>query len=53
MRYPPTISILENHSVTSQDFIKFWSKIFVFVLLVLIENSQGFETFDVYLKALL
>jgi hypothetical protein len=25
--------------ITSQDFIKFWSEIFVFVLLVLIEIS--------------
>jgi hypothetical protein len=32
-------------SVTSQDFIKFWGKFFAFVLLVLIENSQGFKTF--------
>jgi hypothetical protein len=31
--------------VTSQDFIKFWSEIFVFVLLVLIEISQGFNFF--------
>jgi hypothetical protein len=31
--------------VTTQDFIKFWGKIFVFILLVLIENSQGFKTF--------
>jgi hypothetical protein len=32
-------------SVTSQDFIKFWGIFFAFVLLVLIENSQGFKTF--------
>jgi hypothetical protein len=32
--------------VTTQDFIKFWGKIFVFILLVLIENSQGFKTFE-------
>jgi hypothetical protein len=31
--------------VTTQDFIKFWGKIFVFILLVLIENPQGFKTF--------
>jgi hypothetical protein len=31
--------------VTTQDFINFWGKIFVFILLVLIENSQGFKTF--------
>jgi hypothetical protein len=31
--------------VTTQDFIKFWGKIFVFILLVLIENSQGFKNF--------
>jgi hypothetical protein len=30
--------------VTSQDFIKFWGEIFVFV--VLIEISQGFKTFE-------
>jgi hypothetical protein len=32
--------------VTTQDFIKFWGKIFIFILLVLIENSQGFKTFE-------
>jgi hypothetical protein len=32
--------------VTTQDFIKFWGKIFVFILLVLIENSQGFKTVE-------
>jgi hypothetical protein len=32
-------------SVTTQDFIKFWGKIFVFILLALIENLQGFKTF--------
>jgi hypothetical protein len=32
-------------AVTTQDFIKFWGKIFIFILLVLIENSQGFKTF--------
>jgi hypothetical protein len=31
--------------VTTQDFIKFWGKIFAFVLLEMIEFSQGFETF--------
>jgi hypothetical protein len=31
--------------VTTQDFINFWGKIFVFILLVLIENLQGFKTF--------
>jgi hypothetical protein len=34
-----------GYRVTSQDFIKFWGKIFIFILLVLIENSQGFKTF--------
>jgi hypothetical protein len=34
-----------NNSVTSPDFIKFWGEIFVFVLYVLIEISQGFKTF--------
>jgi hypothetical protein len=32
--------------VTTQDFIKFWGKFFVFILLVLIENLQGFKTFE-------
>jgi hypothetical protein len=32
-------------NVTTQNFINFWGKIFVFILLVLIENSQGFKTF--------
>jgi hypothetical protein len=36
---------LVHRLVTTQDFIKFWGKIFVFILLVLIENSQGFKTF--------
>jgi hypothetical protein len=36
----------KNIIVTTQDFIKFWGKIFVFILLVLIENSQGFKTFE-------
>jgi hypothetical protein len=31
--------------VTTQDFIKFWGKIFAFVLLEMIEFSQGFKTF--------
>jgi hypothetical protein len=31
--------------VTSQDFIKFWGKIFAFVLLKMIGNSQGFKIF--------
>jgi hypothetical protein len=31
--------------VTTQDFIKFWGKIFVFILLEMIEISQGFKTF--------
>jgi hypothetical protein len=30
--------------VTSQDFIKFWGNFFI--LLVLIEISQGFRTFE-------
>jgi hypothetical protein len=38
--------------VTTQDFINFWGKIFVFVLLEMIGFSQGFKTFWVYLKAL-
>jgi hypothetical protein len=32
--------------VTSQDFIKFWGKFFAFVLLEMVENSQGFKTFE-------
>jgi hypothetical protein len=32
--------------VTSQDFIKFWGNFFAFVLLVLIDFSQGFKTFE-------
>jgi hypothetical protein len=35
----------ESGNVTSQDFIKFWGNFFVFILLVLIGNSQGFKTF--------
>jgi hypothetical protein len=31
--------------VTTQDFINFWGKIFVFVLLEMFGNSQGFKTF--------
>jgi hypothetical protein len=31
--------------VTTQDFVKFWGKNFAFVLLEMIENSQGFKTF--------
>jgi hypothetical protein len=31
--------------VTTQDFVKFWGKFFVFILLGLIENSQGFKNF--------
>jgi hypothetical protein len=33
-------------AVTTQDFIKFWGKIFAFVLLEMIEISQGFKTFE-------
>jgi hypothetical protein len=33
--------------VTTQDFIKFWGKFFcAFVLLEMIEISQGFKTFE-------
>jgi hypothetical protein len=35
-----------NPNVTSKDFIKFWGKFFVFVLLEMIENSQRFKTFE-------
>jgi hypothetical protein len=31
--------------VTTQDFIKFWGKIFAFVLPEMNGNSQGFKTF--------
>jgi hypothetical protein len=34
-----------KENVTSQDFIKFWREIFVFVLFVLIEISQRLKTF--------
>jgi hypothetical protein len=43
--YHHPMKLSERADVTSQDFIKFWGKIFVFVLLVLIELSQGFKTF--------
>jgi hypothetical protein len=39
--------------VTSQDFIKFWGKFFAFVLLVLIENSQGCKTFELFKSSIL
>jgi hypothetical protein len=32
--------------VTTQDFIKFWGNFFAFVLLEMIEISQGFKTFE-------
>jgi hypothetical protein len=32
--------------VTTQDFIKFWGKFFAYVLLEMIEISQGFKTFE-------
>jgi hypothetical protein len=32
-------------AVTTQDFVKFWGKIFALVLLEMIEISQGFKTF--------
>jgi hypothetical protein len=41
-----TCILIIRFCVTTQDFIKFWGKIFVFILLVLIENSQGFKTFE-------
>jgi hypothetical protein len=34
-------SSLYVKNVTTQDFIKFWGKIFVFILLVLNENFTG------------
>jgi hypothetical protein len=42
---------LLNHEVkfvfvTTQDFINFWGKFFVFVLLEMIGISQGFKTFE-------
>jgi hypothetical protein len=40
----PTLTATKD-GVTTQDFIKFWGKIFVFILLVLIENPQGFKNF--------
>jgi hypothetical protein len=38
--------MVDTLDVTTQDFVNFWGKIFVFILLVLIENSQGFKTFE-------
>jgi hypothetical protein len=32
--------------VTTQDFINFWGNFFAFVLLEMIEISQGFKTFE-------
>jgi hypothetical protein len=34
-----------GQGVTTQDFIKFWGKIFAFVLLEMIGISQGFKNF--------
>jgi hypothetical protein len=39
------VPVFEGYLVTTQDFIKFWGKIFVFVLLEMIRISQGFKTF--------
>jgi hypothetical protein len=33
-------------NVTTQDFVKFWGKFFVFDLLEIIGISQGFKTFE-------
>jgi hypothetical protein len=38
--------VLGSGAVTTQDFIKFWGKFFAFVLLEMIEISQGFKTFE-------
>jgi hypothetical protein len=35
-----------TNSVTSQDFVKFWGTNFAFVLLEMIEISQGFKTLE-------
>jgi hypothetical protein len=44
----------ERTVVTTQDFIKFWGKIFAFVLHEMIGISQGFKFFfRVYLETLL
>jgi hypothetical protein len=40
---PP--SLVQQVCVTTQDFIKFWGKIFAFVLLEMIGISQGFKIF--------
>jgi hypothetical protein len=37
--------VLQREHVTTQDFVKFWKKKFAFVLLEMIEISQGFKTF--------
>jgi hypothetical protein len=45
---PATITAnneLEHADVTSQNFIKFWGKLFAFILYVLNGNSQGFKNF--------
>jgi hypothetical protein len=43
----PTIRTPPIAALTSQDFIKFWGEFFfAFALYVLIENSQGFKTFE-------
>jgi hypothetical protein len=36
----------KTEGVTSQDFIKFWGNFFAFIPSALIENSQGFKTFE-------
>jgi hypothetical protein len=38
--------IFSKAHVTTQDFIKFWGKIFAFVLLGMFGNSQEFKTFE-------
>jgi hypothetical protein len=42
-----------EEAITSQDFIKFWGKFIAFDLLVLIENSQGFKTFELFKSSIL
>jgi hypothetical protein len=40
------LSVLASKfDVTTQDFVKFWGKLFAFVLLEMIGISQGFKTF--------
>jgi hypothetical protein len=43
---PPLENCYFDVTVTTQDFIKFWGIFFAFVMLEMIEFSQGFKTFE-------